>query len=328
MTPAHRTLAWLGVLVVAAAAGLVRGQAFPDRTIIIVAPYPAGGPTDAAARFIGPSLAATLGQNVVVENVSGGGANIGAGRVARAAPDGHTLLVHNMNIASNVSLYKSLPFDTEKDLTGVGLINFSPFVLVGRKDLPANSMAELAAWMQQNGRQVKFAHVGAGSIPHLAAILLAKALGVEVTMIPYRGAAPALTDLLGGHVDIYFGTPISTGAQVRSGALKAFVVTANERDASLPDVPSAIQLGYRELDILFWQGLFVPSAAPKPVVDRLAQALQIALADPNVRKGFEDSGSTLFAADQQTPDAANAKLRAEIKRWGDVIRDNNVEPVQ
>ena len=322
MSLVFRLVAWLAAA--AFAAGPAHSQTFPSRSITIVVPYPAGGPTDAAARFVGQHMAATLGQNVVIENVSGGGANIGSARVARATPDGHTLLLHNLNIASNVSLYTNLPFDTEKDLIGLALVNYQPFVVVGRKDLPANSMAELAAWMKQNGPKVKFGHVGAGSLPHLIGAMLAKSVGVEFNMIPYRGATPALIDLVAGHADVYVRTPASSGELIRTGQIKGYVVTAKERVAALPNVPSAIELGYKDLDILFWQAVFVPAATPKAVMARLNEALQLALADPKVRKSFEDTGSSVYSKHEQTPEATATLLRSEIKRWGEVIRANKI----
>ena len=313
---------------VACAGAPACAETFPTRTITIIVPYPAGGPVDAAARVVAPHLAATLGQSVVIENVSGGAANIGTARVARATPDGYTVLFHNLNIASNVALYTNLSFDTEKNLSGLGLVNFSPFVLVARKDIPAKSTAELLAWMKQTGRQIRFAHVGAGSVTHLGAILLAKWLGIEVNLIPYRGAAPVLSDLAAGHVDVYFATTGSAGALIKSGVIKAFAVTSNKRDATLPDVPSFVELGAQSLEIVYWQALFVPAGTPKDATDRLAQALQLALADAKVIKSFEDFGTSVYPKNEQTPAATSDFLHKEILRWGDVIRTNKIDVAQ
>jgi tripartite-type tricarboxylate transporter receptor subunit TctC len=314
-----------GAAMLPAVSRVAWAQAYPTRTITMIVPTPPGGPSDGAARVIGPHMAATLGQNVVIENVGGGNGTIGIGRVTRATPDGHTVLLHNVNMAARVALDSKLPFDIEKELTGAALITFSPYILVSRKDHPANSLAELLSWMKQNGPRVKFAHVGAGSLPHLAAVLLAKSVGVEVNMIPYRGAAPAVTDIVAGHSDLYFGTHASSGELIKSGAVKAFAVTAKERLAAFPDVPSFVQLGYKDLDILFWQALFVRTATPSPVMNRLTQALQSALIDQKVRKTFDDSDMSIFSKEVQTPDGATAMLRNEIKRWGEVIRANKIE---
>jgi tripartite-type tricarboxylate transporter receptor subunit TctC len=303
-------------------------QTSSSQTITIVVPYPAGGTTDAAARLIAPHMAGTLGQNVVVENVGGAGGTIGTARVARARPDGHTLLVHNINMAPYPSLYTKLPFDTDRDLTAVGVINFQPHMVVGRKDLPANSVAELLAWLKRLDQPAKFAHVGAGSLPHLIGLMFAKSAGVEFNMIPYRGAAPALMDLAAGHADLYVTTPASAGQLISSGAIKGFAVTARARASAFPDIPSAAEVGYSELDIQFWNALFVPAMSPQPVLERLTRALQLALADPKVRKGFEDAGTSVAPERDQTTDAAKALLRSEFARWGEVIRENRLEVIQ
>ena len=297
------------------------------RRITIVVPYSPGGPTDAAARVIGEHISATLGQNVVVENVTGGGGTIAVGRVAQSAPDGTTLLLHQLALAANVTLMKQ-PFDTEKDLTGVALVNFSPMVIVGRNTLPATSMSELAAWMKQSAGNVKFAHAGSGSLAHLCAAIFAQSVGSPVTMVPYRGGAPALTDPLAGHTDLYCSAPVTAIEQVKGRLIKAFAVTAPERMAALPDVPSAVALGYKDLDIQFWQGLFAAAGTPAPVIERLNRAIQLALADDKVRKSFADTGMTAFPTPELGPEAATAKLRSEIRRWADVIRANKIETAQ
>jgi tripartite-type tricarboxylate transporter receptor subunit TctC len=327
LNPTRRSIAlsWLAIGVLAGAPAIA--DTFPSRAITIVVPYSPGGPTDSAARVVGERMAATLGQSVVIENVTGGGSTIATGRVAHAAPDGHTILIHQLAIAANVTLLK-LPFDTEKELTGIGLVNFSPMVLVGRKTLPADGMAEMAAWMKRTGPEVKFAHAGSGSLAHLCAALLAQSLGVTVNMIPYRGGTPALTDILAGHADIYCSSPATAMEQIKANLVKAFSVTAKERMASLPDVPSTVELGYQDLDIQFWQALFAPAGTPAPIVDRLNQALRLALIDPKVLKSFADSGMSAFGADELAPQVATAKLHDEIRRWGEVIRANKIEAAQ
>ena len=189
------------------AASPAQAQSYPTRPVTIIVPYPPGGPTDQVARQIAPKLSAKFGQNFLVENVSGGGTNIAGQRVANAAPDGHTLMIHNLQVSANVSLYKTLPFDTEKDFAPIAMINSNPLVLVGRKTLEANTLPELVAWMKSASPPAKMAHPGTGSTGHLATFLLSQALGVKVDHIPYRGAAPMLTDTLGGHIDLFFATP-------------------------------------------------------------------------------------------------------------------------
>jgi tripartite-type tricarboxylate transporter receptor subunit TctC len=297
---------------------------FPSRPITILVPYSPGGPTDNAARVLGEHMAVTLGQNMVIENLTGGGGTIATARVARATPDGYTLLLHQLALAANVTLLPNLPFDTAKELTGIGLVNFSPMVLVGRNTLPADTMAEMTAWMKLHGPDVKFAHAGSGSLAHLCAALLAQSLDVKVTMIPYRGGTPAITDVLAGHSDIYCSSPSTAMEQIKAKLIKAFAVTSPKRMTTLPDVPSAVAMGYKDLDIQFWQGLYVAAGTPRPVIERLNDALQLALADPKVLQNFADAGMSAFPKDERTPETATAKLRDEIKRWGEVIRANNI----
>jgi tripartite-type tricarboxylate transporter receptor subunit TctC len=302
------------------------GQTFPARTITLMVPYPPGGATDVAARVLSEPFAAALGQNVIIENVSGGSALIGTGRVARAAPDGYTLLVHQMAIAANVSLFPKVPFNVEKDLTGVGLINYSVPIVVGRKSLAANSLAELVAWMKQPGQRIRFAHAGIGSNTHLCAVLFARAVGVDIDLIPYRGGAPAITDLLAGHVDLYCSN--AAGEQLKAGALKGFGVASKDRFAPYPNLPSLVQAGFSNMDILFWQGMFAPAATPKPVVEKLNAALRRTLADPKVIRNFEQTDFSVFPEREQTIAVANSFLHQEIVRWGQVAREYHIEADQ
>ncbi len=246
-------------------AATAQAQSYPTRPVTIIVPYPAGGPTDQVARQIAPKLAAKLGQNFVVENVSGGGTNIAGQRVARSAPDGTTLFVHNLQISANVALYKSLPFDTEKDFLPIAMINSNPLVLVGRKTLEAKTLPELVAWMKKNPTRI--GHPGVGSTGHLATALLAQALGVEVTYIPYRGAAPMLQDTLGGHIDLFFATPQQVIGQFASGEVKVFGITSKDTSPQFPGVPSFVAAYGPKLAIEFWQIMLAPAGTPKPIVD-------------------------------------------------------------
>jgi tripartite-type tricarboxylate transporter receptor subunit TctC len=286
-------------------------------------PYPAGGPTDQVARQIAPKLAAKLGQSFVVENVSGGGTNIAGQRVARSAPDGTMLFIHNLQISANVALYKSLPFDTEKDFLPIAMINSNPLVLVGRKTLEAQTLPELVAWMKKNPARI--GHPGVGSTGHLATALLAQALGVEVTHIPYRGAAPMLQDTLGGHIDLFFATPQQVIGQFASGEVKVFGITSKDTSPQFPGVPSFVATYGPKLAIDFWQIMLAPAGTPKPIVDALDGALQEAMDDPEILKVWAASGMAPYPKAQRTPAGATAYLKSEIDRWGQVVRDNNIE---
>jgi tripartite-type tricarboxylate transporter receptor subunit TctC len=298
-------------------------QSYPSRPVTIIVPYPAGGPTDQVARQIAPKLSAKLGVNFIVENVSGGGTNIAGQRVARAAPDGHTLFVHNLQISANVSLYKSLPFDTEKDFAPIAMINSNPLVLVGRKTLAANTLPDLVAWMKTTSARV--AHPGTGSTGHLATFMLTQALGVDVTHIPYRGAAPMLQDTLGGHIDLFFATPQQVVGQFASGAVKVFGITSKETSPQFPGVPSFVAAYGPQLDISFWHIMLAPAGTPRPIVDALNAGVQEALGDPEILKAWAASGMAPYPNEQRTPEGAAAYLKKEIAHWGDVVRANKIE---
>jgi tripartite-type tricarboxylate transporter receptor subunit TctC len=324
-----------GIRVAASAAsllvciGLAAAQTFPTRSITIIVPYTAGGAADLTARFVAEHMSATLGQPVVVENVTGGGGIIATGRVIRSVPDGHTLLVHQLALAASVSLYPRAPFNAERDLAGVGLINYSPMMIVGRTSLVANSMSELIPWMKQSGQRARFAHTGAGSSAHLCAALFANSIGAQIELIPYRGAPQALSDIVAGHVDLYCTPPSGPAEYVKTGTAKGYAIVSRHNLPSLPGVPSLTQVGLQDdLEIRFWQGMYAPSGTPKPIIEKLNAALRMALADEKVVKRFDQIDFTVFSADQQTPAAADSLLRSEITRWGNVIRANHIEAPQ
>ena len=312
-------VAALGVAATLAAAA---AQQYPSRNVTIIVPYPAGGPTDETARMIAQSLSTQLKQSFVVEDVGGGGAIIGSEKVARAAPDGYTLLVHNLQIAANVSLYENLPFDTVKAFAPVMLINRNPLVLVGRRTLEPSTLRDLVALMKR--QTLKAAIPGYGTTGHLATSLFAQEAGVSLDQIPYRGAAPAVTDLLGGQIDLFFATPQSVVQQVATGALKAYGVTSKEK---LPEFPTAdsfpITFGPK-LDVVYWQAMLAPAGTPNSVIVTLNKALQNAVSDPAIVKIWAGEDVSVFPPDQRSPAAASALLHSEIARWGKVIRDNNI----
>jgi tripartite-type tricarboxylate transporter receptor subunit TctC len=312
----------VAALGVAATLATAAAQQYPSRNVTIIVPYPAGGPTDETARMIAQSLSTQLKQSFVVEDVGGGGAIIGSEKVARAAPDGYTLLVHNLQITANVSLYENLPFDAVKAFAPVMLINRNPLVLVGRKTLEPSTLRDLVALMKR--QTLKAAIPGYGTTGHLATSLFAQEAGVSLDQIPYRGAAPAVTDLLGGQIDLFFATPQSVAQQVATGALKAYGVTSREK---LPEFPTAdsfpITFGPK-LDVVYWQAMFASAGTPNSVIATLNMALQNAVSDPALVKIWAGEDVSVFPPDQRSPAAASALLHSEIARWGKVIRDNNI----
>jgi tripartite-type tricarboxylate transporter receptor subunit TctC len=310
------------------AAGAASAQTYPNRPITLVVPYPPGGATDAIARIMQDSLSQSLGQQIVIENVGGAGGMIAAARAARAAPDGYTVLLHQVAIAAGMTLYSNLTFDAEKDFVAVGLVNTAATTVAARLTLPPNNIGELVKWMNEPGQDTKIAHAGVGSFGHLAGVLLAQEIGGTVTQVPYRGAGPALNDLLAGVADMSAQSAVAAGPLVKAGKLKAYAIIGRSRFAGLPDLPTMGEIGYKKLDLDFWHMLFAPAGTPRPIVDRLNGALRHALADAKVRKTFEEGGMDLFPPDQQTPEAGSALLTREIKLWGDVIRANKISAQQ
>jgi tripartite-type tricarboxylate transporter receptor subunit TctC len=314
-----------GVMSFALSAGAAGAQDYPQRPITIVVGAAAGGSSDTAARVIADRMSAILGQQVVIENVPGAGGMTGSARVARAEPDGYTLLMQQIGLVTLPALYPKLTFDVEKDLTAVGLVNTTYSFLVGRKSLPANNWAEVKAWMNGPGKPAKVAHPGAGTLGHLTAVLLGKAAGVDVNLIPYRGVGPAMNDLVGEHVDLTFGSSPVAIPLINSGAIKVYAFGDTKPHTAMPNVPAFSQVGHPELSTPFWHALFVPAATPPAIINKLNAALRETLADPQVKKAYQDKDIEVFPPDQLTPQAANAYVREELQRWGKVIRDNNIK---
>jgi tripartite-type tricarboxylate transporter receptor subunit TctC len=318
----NAVLALLCLVVCAASAS---AQQYPSRVVTIIVPYPAGGPTDQLARALAQPLSDKLGQTVIVENVSGGGTTIATARVARATPDGHTLILHNLQISANVSLYKDLAFDTEKDLTPIMFVNQNPLVLVGRKTLEPNTLPELLALMKN--KPLKAATPGVGATGHLATSLLAQEAKVVIDQIPYRGAAPALQDIAGSHVDLFFATPQSVAQQVAAGQMKGYGITAKEKSPLFPAAESFVTVFGPKLEILYWHALFAPAGTPDAIIQKLNSALQEIVADPAIVKSWSETGVAPYPKEQRTPAAARELLKSEIARWGQVIRDNHIQGV-
>jgi tripartite-type tricarboxylate transporter receptor subunit TctC len=301
-------------------------QDYPDRVVTIVVPFAAGGPADTLARQLAARFSERLGQTFVVENASGGGTTIGTARVARASADGYTLLLTNLAISSNVSLYPKLTFHPEKDLATIGFVNHSALVLVGRNSIPANSLPELATWMR--GTRAKIAHTGSGSTAHLASAIFAKAAGVEIDHIPYRGGAPALQDVIAGHVDMFFGATQAHAEPVKSGAVKGFGITSRNRVEQLPQVPALAAELSPQLEIWFWHALFAPAGTPTPIISKLNGALRDLVEDPKIAGAWAAMGVQVYPKQEGMPEAGHALLVREIKRWGDVVRENQIEAGQ
>jgi len=296
---------------------------YPDHAITIVVPFAAGGPTDKVARDFAEALRKPLGnQAIVIENVGGAGGTLGATKVSKAAPDGYTLLLHHIGMATSPALYRNLGYKTLDDFEYLGLINEVPMTLIGRSTLPATSYAELAKWLTANKGKVNLANAGLGSASHLCGLLFQQSLKEDMTTVPYKGTAPAMTDLLGGQVDIMCDQTTNTTSQIESGKVKAFAVTTPARlpGALLSKLPTLDEAGLKGFNVTIWHGLYAPKGTPKAVVDKLNAALKTALKDPEFHKREEALGAVVVT-DNRTNAADHKKwVEAEINKWGPAIK--------
>jgi tripartite-type tricarboxylate transporter receptor subunit TctC len=295
-------------------------QQYPTRPVALVVPFAAGGPTDVLARTMAAAMTKHLGQSVVVENTVGAGGTIGANRVAKASPDGYTVFIHHNGMATSVGLYRKLSFNPMEDFEYVGLVADVPMTLLGRKTLAANNLQELTAYLRANREKVTLANAGLGAVSHLCGMLFQKAIGLDLVTVPYKGTAPAMTDLLGGQVDVLCDQTTQTLPQIAAGNVKVYGVTAPNRIASLPNVPTLAESGLKDFQVVVWHGMYLPKNTPKAVVDRLNGAMQAALKEPDVRKKLADLGAEIVTPDKQTPEGLRVWLKAEIDKWTPIIR--------
>jgi tripartite-type tricarboxylate transporter receptor subunit TctC len=319
-----KCLLCVAAIVFCAAPAEVSAQAYPSRPITVVVPFPAGGPSDVVARIVTEQMGKILGQSLVIENVGGAGGTIGSARVAAASPDGYTLLAGSMgsHVAAPV-LTPNLKYDSERDFVPIGFTAHAPAVIVARKDFPAKDLREFVAYVKANGANVKQAHGGIGASSHMACVLFNSAAGIAPTLVGYRGTGPALNDLVGGHVDFFCEQAVSVTPQIESGTIKAYAVSAPKRLPTLPNVPTAKEAGVN-YEMSIWAGIFAPKGTPKPVVDKLASAIDRALDDPDVQKRLADLGGSLPAKAERTPAKFNAFVQAEIARWSPILKASTV----
>jgi tripartite-type tricarboxylate transporter receptor subunit TctC len=312
----------LGLLVAAIVVGgavPVRAQDYPTRSITVIVPFPAGGASDVVARIVTDQMTKTLKQSMVIENVGGAGGTVGSGRVASAAPDGYTLLAAAMgsHVAAPV-LTPNLKYDPIAAFTPIGITAHSPAVIVARKDFPAQDLKEFVAVLRQKGDSLKQAHGGIGASSHMACLLFTAAIGAKPTLVAYRGSAPALNDLVGGHVDFLCEQSVSIAESVLAGSVKAYATSASERLPLLPDVPTAMEAGVG-YEMSVWAGLFAPKGAAPDVVAKLSAALDRALDEPVVRERLGQLGGSIPAKAERTPAAFESFVRSEIARWAPIL---------
>src|SRR3984893_3067784 len=319
---------WSSIVIVLALVVSVapaRSQDYPSRPITVIVPFPAGGASDVVARIVTNQMAKVLRQSIIVENIGGAGGTLGSARVAAATPDGYTLLAAAMgsHVAAPV-LTPNVKYDPVVDFVPIGISAHSPAVVIARKDFPAKDLKEFVAVLRQQGGELKEAHGGIGASSHMACLLFTEQIGAKPTLVAYRGSGPALNDLMGGHVDFLCEQSISLAEQVLAGSVKAYAVSASERLAMLPDVPTAKEAGVN-YEMSIWAGLFAPSGVPPAIITKLADALDKALDEPVVRERLIQLGGSVPAKAERGPAAFDRFVRSEIARWAPILAERRGE---
>ena len=315
-----KTLIAAAIATLAAANALA---AYPEKPITIVVPFAAGGPTDKVARDLGEVLRKHLNNQIVlIENVGGAGGTLGAARVAKANPDGYTILLHHIGMATSPALYRTLPYKTLEDFEYLGMVNEVPMTLVGRPNLPANTFAELVKWLEANKGKVNLANAGLGAASHLCGLLFQQSLKLEMTTVPYKGTAPAMTDLLGGQVDIMCDQTTNTSAQIEGNKIKAYAVTTMKPLTTpvLSKLPTLDSQGLKGFNVAIWHGMYAPKGTPKAIQDQLNAALRNALKDPEFNKRQEALGAVVITDARLAPAEHKKFVESEINKWGPAIK--------
>lgn len=297
-----------------------QAQNYPTKPIMMVVPFSAGGPTDTLGRTIAQAMTTALKQTVIIENVAGAGGNIGIDRVAKARPDGYTVLLHHIGMSTSPALYRKLPYNTLADFEYIGLVADVPMTLIAKEKFPAKDFKELLAYVKANKDKVTLANAGLGAASHLCGLLFMSAIETDLTTVPYKGTGPAMNDMLGGQVDLMCDQTTNTTGQIKNGKVKVYAVTSKTRVPSLKDIPTLQELGLKDFEVAVWHGIYAPKGTPKPALDALVAALQSALKDANVKLRFADLGTEPVPQERATPQALEAHLKAEINKWGPVIR--------
>jgi tripartite-type tricarboxylate transporter receptor subunit TctC len=316
-------------LLCAAAFTLLGGVAsaqvtYPTQPITIVVPFAAGGPTDTVTRLIAEPMGRELGQQIVISNVAGAGGTLAAGQVAKANPDGYTLLMHHIGMSTAPTLYRNLDFKPLDDFATLGLVTNVPMTVIARKDLEPTTLMELVDYVKANKDSVVYANAGIGAASHLCGMLFMNAIDTAVTTVPYKGTGPAMTDILSGEVDFMCDQSTNTTGQIKGGEVKVYAVTTPERLGNLPDVPTTTEAGLPAFQVGVWHGLYAPKGTDPAIVDKISKALQASLKDPKVIERFAELGTTPVAQDQATPEAHKAYLAAQIALWKPIIEKAGV----
>src|SRR4051812_2352078 len=313
--PGTRILA-LAAAFVATAAG---AQQYPAHPVTLMVPF-APGPTDTVARVIAQSMSKPLGQTIIIENKPSAGGILAPELVKNAKPDGYTILIHHIGMATIPTLYRQLRFDPLKDFEYIGLINEVPMTIIANEKVPAKDLKEFLAYLRANKEKVSYANAGIGAASHLCGMLFMSAIQLDLLTVPYKGTGPAMNDLLGGQVTFMCDQTTTTTSQIKSGKVKAYGITSEKRVPSLPDVPTLQEQGLKGADVGIWHGLYAPKGTPKPALDKLVSSMQAALAEAEVQKRFSELGAVTYPKDKQTPAALEAHLKAEIAKWAPLIK--------
>jgi tripartite-type tricarboxylate transporter receptor subunit TctC len=310
------------ILATLALAATAAHAQYPEKPITIVVPFAAGGPTDKVARDLGVAIGAQLKQPVIIDNVGGAGGTLGAGKVAKAAPDGYTLLLHHIGMATSPGLYRNLAYKTLDDFEYLGMVNDVPMTLVGRPTLPANNYAELIKWIDENKGKINLANAGLGAASHLCGLLFMQSIKVDMTTVPYKGTAPAMNDLLGGQVDIMCDQTTNTSAQIEGGKIKAYAVTTTKplTTPTLAKLPTLDSQGLKGFNVSIWHGLYAPKGTPAAVQERVNTALRAALKDADFVKKQEALGAVVVTDNRLSPAEHKKFVAAEIDKWGPAIK--------
>ena len=295
-------------------------QNYPARSINLIVPFAAGGPSDALARVIGQAMSATLGQQIAIDNVTGAGGTLAAAKGTQARPDGYTLLLAHIGQSASVTLYRKLQYDPVGAFDTIGLIAEVPMVIVGRKDLPPKDIGELIAYIKANKDKVTYGNGGVGSASHFCGLLFMSAMQAEMTTVSYRGSAPAMLDVLGGRLDLLCDQTTTTTSHMKAATIKAYAVTMKARVPSAPELPTLNEAGLRDFDLSVWYGLMVPKGTPKPIVDQLSAALKNAITDATVVKRLGEFGAQPVTAERATPESFAVFMRADVAKWAPVIK--------
>jgi len=300
-------------------------ETYPNRTITLISPFPPGGASDYLTRALAEALRQRLNETVVVQNIGGAGGSVGSLQAARAKPDGYTLLLHHLGLSTVPALYRKLNFDPLAAFETIGLFAEAPMVILARKEFPPRDFRELVSYVKANRDKLTVASAGMGSVTHLCAMLFQRELGVPLTVVQYKGGGPAIIDVRSGQVDLICDLPTTTSGAIRSGDLRAYAMIAPQRLGSLPDVPTATEVGMPALDITVWFGLYAPKGTPQPIVDTLARALRSTVQDPAVAAQLAKIETNLEPVEFATPQAHRAKLAAQIELWTPIIEKAGIQ---